>query len=81
MFQSIYTTILTNIQKSLRKGSGSGWIIDSVTDHAISISKYKPLAGSSLIELGKELDYPRKRLTSAHNIDDNKCFKWCFSDT
>ena len=36
-FQSIYTTILTNTQKSL--GKGSGWIIDSVIDHTISISK------------------------------------------
>ena len=26
---------------------GSGWIIDSVIDHSISISKYNPLAGSS----------------------------------
>ena len=39
MFQSIYTTIISNIQKSLRKCSG--WIIDSVKDHSINISKYK----------------------------------------
>ena len=37
VFQSIYTTIITSIQKSL--GKGSGWIIDSVIDHTISISK------------------------------------------
>ena len=35
VFQSIYTTIITNIQKSL--GKCSGWIIDSVIDHAINI--------------------------------------------
>ena len=35
VFQSIYTTITTNIQKSLVKGSG--WIIDSVIDHMVSI--------------------------------------------
>ena len=35
MFQSIYTTPITNIQKSL--GKGAGWIIDSVIDHTISI--------------------------------------------
>ena len=40
VYQSIYTTIITNIQKSL--GKGSGWIIDSVIDHTISISKYNP---------------------------------------
>ena len=42
VFQSIYTIIITNIQKSL--GKGSDWIIDSVIDHTISISKYNPLA-------------------------------------
>ena len=59
VFQSIYTTIITNIQKSLRKGSGS--IINSVIDHTISISKYNPLTGSSYIKLPKELDHLRKR--------------------
>ena len=43
-------------------GKGSGWIIDSVIDHDISISKYNPLAGSSYIRLSKELDHPRKGL-------------------
>ena len=37
VFQSIYAKIITNIQKYL--GKGSGWIIDSVIDHTISISK------------------------------------------
>ena len=75
MFKSIYTTITTNIQKSL--GKGSGWIFDSAIDHAISISKYNPLAGSSYIKLPKELDHPRKGLINIQNTDDNKCFKWC----
>ena len=35
-FQSIYATIMTNIQKSLEKVS--------VIDHIISTSKYNPLA-------------------------------------
>ena len=35
LFQSIYTIITKNIQKSL--GKGSGWIIDSVIDHMVSI--------------------------------------------
>ena len=51
MFQSNYTTIITNTQKSL--GTSSGWIIDS---------KYNPLAGSSYIKLPKELDHTRKDL-------------------
>ena len=58
VIQLIYTTILTNIQKSL--GKGSGWVIDSVTDHTIGISKYSPLAGSSYIKLLKESDHPKK---------------------
>ena len=75
MFQSIYTTIITNIQKSL--GKCSGWIIDSVIDHTISISKFDPLTGSSYIKLPKELDHPRKGLINNQNTDDNECFKWC----
>ena len=39
--QSIYTTTITNIKKS----SDSGWIIDWVIDHTISISKYNTRAG------------------------------------
>ena len=51
VFQSIYTTIITNIQESL--GKNSGWIIDSVIDPTIIISEYNPLAGSSYIRLTK----------------------------
>ena len=74
VFESIYT-IISNIQKVLRKGLG--WIIDSVIDHTISISKYNPLARSSYIKLPKQLDHPRKGLINIQNIDDNKCFIWC----
>ena len=75
VFKSICTTIITNIQKSL--GKGSGWIIDSVMDHIISISNYNPLAGSSYIKLPKELDHPRKGFINIQNTDENECFKWC----
>ena len=75
MFQSIYTTIITNIQKPL--GKGFGWIICSVIDHNISILKYNPLSGSSYIKLPEELDNLRKGLINIQNIDDNECFKWC----
>ena len=53
VFQSIYTATITNIQKSL--GKGSGWIIDSVTDHTITISKYNPLAEISNLCIKKIL--------------------------
>ena len=69
VFQSIYTTIITNIHKYL--GKGSGWITDLVIDHTISISMYNPLVGSSYIKLQKELDNPRKGLINIQNIDDN----------
>ena len=56
VLRSIYTTIITNIQKS--SGKSSGWIINSVIGHTISISDcmIHPLAGSSYIKLPKELD-------------------------
>ena len=47
-FESIYSTTISNIQKSL--GKGSRWIIDSVIDHTVSISKYNPLAGSNYLK-------------------------------
>ena len=37
VFESIYITIITNIQKSL--GKGLSWITDSVLDDSINISK------------------------------------------
>ena len=69
MLQSIYTTVISSTQKSL--GKGSGWIIDSVIDHTISISKYNPLGRSSYIKLPTELDHLRKGLINTQNIDDN----------
>ena len=73
MFQSIYNTIILNIQKSL--GKGSGWFINSAIDHTISISKYNPLTGSNCIKLLKALDHPRKGLINNQNTNDNECFK------
>ena len=35
LFESVYSTIISNIQKS--PGKGSGWIIDSVIDQNINI--------------------------------------------
>ena len=46
VLQSIYTPIITKIQKSL--GKDSSWIIDSVINHTISVSKYNPLAEAVL---------------------------------
>ena len=75
VFKSIYTTISLNIQNSLSRGSG--WVVVSVKEHSINIWKYDPVAGSSYINLDKELDHPRKGLINIQKIDDNECFKWC----
>ena len=79
IFETIYTGIISNKQKSLGKVSGS--VIDSVIKHDINISKYNPLAGSSYLKLPKELDHPRKRLISIQNIDESECCKWCLVST
>ena len=40
VLESIYIEIVSNIQKS--HGRGSSWIIDSVVDYTINISKCQP---------------------------------------
>ena len=59
MFQSIYTTVWTNIQKSL--GKGSGWITDSAIDHTVGISKNNSLAGGSY-KFTKRIRPSKKRI-------------------
>ena len=51
VFESSYRTIISNIQKRL--GKGLVCIIDSIIDHNINISKYKPLSGSNAVKLPK----------------------------
>ena len=58
VFESIYTTATPNIQTFF--GKCSSWIIASVIEHNVNISKYNPLAGTSYVRLSKELDHPRK---------------------
>ena len=59
VFESIYTTVIPNIHKYL--GKGLVWIIYSVIDHIVNISKYNPLAGSSYIKLQEKSDHPKKK--------------------
>ena len=70
--QHILQLYISNIQKFILKGSC--WIIDSVIDHDISISKYNPFVGSSYLKLPKEIDHPKKGLINIQNDDGNK---WC----
>ena len=63
-----------NIQKSLRKGLC--WIIDSVANHTVNISKNNPSSGGSYIKLPKEYDHPKKNIINIWNVNDNECFKY-----
>ena len=55
---------------------GSGWTIQSVDNHYLNIVKYKPLKGSSYIQLPSELRNSAKGLINMKN-EDNECFRWC----
>ena len=70
IFDPIFSSIISNMQKSLGQGSDS--VIELVLDHNITISKHNPLACSSRIKLPKKFDHPRKGLNNIQNIDDNK---------
>ena len=54
-----------------------GWIIDSVTDHTMDISKYKLSSGSNNFKFTKELGHLEKDFINIQNIDNNECLKWC----
>ena len=55
---------------------GSGWVIDRIDSHYLNVTLYKPLNGSSYIELPLELRNSKKGLISIKN-QDNECFRWC----
>ena len=55
---------------------GLGWTIQSVDDHYINLTKYKPLKGSSYMELPPELRNSSKGLINLQNTD-SECFRWC----
>ena len=55
---------------------GSGWTVQSVDSHYLNIVKYKPMKGSSYIQLPYELRNSAKGLINMKN-EDNECFRWC----
>ena len=59
MYQIQPIVLLYQTYKNLYK-NGSGQIMDSVTDHNISIKTHNPFFGSSYIELAKEFDHQKK---------------------
>ena len=56
--------------------NGPGWIVESIESQYINISTYRPLSGSSYIDLSVELKSPRKGLINIKK-KDQKCFLWC----
>ena len=66
--------ILNAIDKWVSEGSG--WVIDSINNHYINVTTFKPLHLSSYIELPIELRNSAKGLINTKNKDD-ECFRWC----
>ena len=56
--------------------NGYGWIIKFIETQYINISTYKPLSGSSYMDLHFELRSPKKGLINIEN-KDKKYFLWC----
>ena len=69
-----FQEILYTIDVWINEGSGS--IFESIESQFINISTYRPLLGSSYMNLPIELRNPRKGLTNIKN-KDKKCFLWC----
>ena len=55
---------------------GSGWVIDRIDSQYLNVTLYKPLNGSSYIELPTDLRNTKKGLINIKN-KDNECFRWC----
>ena len=66
-----FQEILCRIDAWIDKGSG--WIIESIESQYINISTYRPLVGSSYIDLPIELKHPKKGLINIKS-NDQKCF-------
>ena len=72
--ESSFQEILYMIDNWINEGSG--WIIELIESQYINISTYRPLSGSSYMDLPVELRSPRKGLINIKN-KDQKCFLWC----
>ena len=72
--QTSKQTILNKIAQWISEGSG--WTIQSIDNHYLNIVKYKPMNGSSYIQLPTKLRNSAKGLINMKN-EDNECFRWC----
>ena len=55
---------------------GSNMSVLAFTEHTVNFFKYRPLGGSSYIDLPKEHKNTRNGLINIQN-NDQMCFKWC----
>ena len=60
--------ILNTIDKWVSEGSG--WVINSINNHYINVTTYKPLHGLNYIELPTELQNSAKGLINVKKKDD-----------
>ena len=76
-FENIESTAILNQQMILARietfqNLGSNWIILNIESHYVNIAMYKPLAGSSYMELPKDISNSKCGLINMRN-DDNMC--------
>ena len=69
-FQEILYRIDTWINR------GSGWIIELIDSQYINISVYRPLVGSSYIDLPIELKHPKKGLINIKKMIKNVFYRF-----
>ena len=73
-FENDFEEILHLIDNSINELSD--WIAESIESQYINISTYRPLSGSSYMNLPDELRNLKKGLINIKN-KDQKCFLWC----
>ena len=72
--ENAFQEILYRIDNWINEGSG--WIVELIESQYINISTYRPLSGSSYVQLPAELKSSKKGLINIKN-NDQKCFTWC----
>ena len=74
ILENTFQKILYMIEVSINRASG--WSVESIESQYINISTYRPLSGSSYMNLPIELRSPKKGLINIKN-KNQKCFLWC----
>ncbi len=57
--------------------NGSGWSILEILHQYLNMIEYRPLQGSSYVELPLKLRNSMKGLVNVKNMKDDECFRWC----